>query len=82
MRRRKPMFYVVWGLIVLLVVLHQDNWLWDDTSLTFGFLPTALAYHMALSLAAVVVWLLAIRFAWPLDEDDTDVAESQGNRRP
>ena len=31
--------------IVLLFVLHQDFWLWEDTTLVFGFIPIGLAYH-------------------------------------
>jgi hypothetical protein len=63
------MFYLVWGLVLVLIVLHQDYWLWDNTTLVFGFLPIAIFYHMGISLAAVVVWLLATRYAWPVEED-------------
>ncbi len=34
------------GLLVLLAVLHQDFWWWDDGhTLVFGFMPVGLAYH-------------------------------------
>lgn len=64
---------VVWGLVVLLIILHQDVWFWDDGTLLFGFLPIGLAYHAGLSVAAAVTWFLAVKFAWPteLDEDET-----------
>lgn len=61
---------VVWGLVLLLVVIHQDLWFWNDDRLVFGFMPITLAYHAGISLAAGIVWFLAINFAWPDDLDD------------
>mgnify|MGYP001814314139 CR=1 FL=1 len=55
----------VWVLVVLLVVLHQDVWNWDDQTLVLGFMPITLFYHACLSMAAGVVWFLACQFAWP-----------------
>ena len=60
---------LVWSLVALLVVLHQDVWFWDDDWLVFGFLPVALLYHALLSVAASLVWLLAVNVAWPVDEE-------------
>jgi len=56
---------VVWMLVVLLFVLHQDFWFWDDRTPVFGFLPIGLFYHAMFSLAAAGVWALAVKFAWP-----------------
>ena len=56
---------LVWVLVVLLVVLHQDIWNWDDQTLVLGFMPITLFYHACLSMAAGVVWFLACQFAWP-----------------
>ena len=64
------MKYAVWGLILLLAVLHQDFWNRDDTSLVFGFLPVGLAYHIGLTFAAAAAWLLVVRFAWPADDEE------------
>ena len=50
---------------VVLAVLHQDSWNWDNTTLVFGFLPVGLAYHILFSVLAAVVWALAVKFAWP-----------------
>jgi hypothetical protein len=55
------------ALVVVLTVLHQDFWLWDDPTLVGGFLPAGLAWHAAFSFAAVAVWALVVRFAWPAD---------------
>jgi hypothetical protein len=56
---------VVWCLVLLLVILHQDNWLWDDARLVFGFMPITLLYHAGISIGAAITWYLATVFAWP-----------------
>lgn len=62
------MKYVTVLLVVLLIVLHQDFWYWNDVRpLVFGFVPIGLAYHAGLSIAATLVWLLAVKFCWPKD---------------
>ena len=68
MKQKHPMFYVVWGLVVLLLILHQDNWNWENGTLVFGFIPMGLFYHAGISIAASVTWFLATIFAWPLDK--------------
>jgi hypothetical protein len=55
--------------ILLLTVLHQDFWLWDDTTIVLGFLPAGLAYHVLFSLLTAALWCFAIRFAWPEDAE-------------
>ncbi|MCR9201167.1 MAG: DUF3311 domain-containing protein [Planctomycetaceae bacterium] len=64
---------VVWGLVALLVILHQDVWLWDNDTLVAGFMPITLLYHACISLAAGFTWFLATKFAWP-EELKVDVA--------
>jgi hypothetical protein len=59
------MKFVVWGLVLLLVVLHQDVWNWNNDKLVFGFIPMTLAYHACISIAASVVWFIATIVAWP-----------------
>ena len=59
------MKYIIWGLVLLLVILHQDNWNWEDESLVFGFMPLTLLYHASLSIAASITWWLATKYAWP-----------------
>ena len=65
--------------LLVLVVLHQDFWLWDDARLVMGFLPSGLAYHAAYSVATAGLWALIVRHAWPagLDEADTSTAGSE-----
>jgi hypothetical protein len=65
------MKYLVWCLLMVLVVLHQDYWQWDESSLVLGFLPYPLAYHACISLAAAVVWVLATVYCWPTELEAT-----------
>ncbi len=77
----------VWFLVIALAFLHYDFWYWDDRTLVFGFMPIGLAYHAGFSLAAGLVWLLAVRFAWPAnleawaDEVDDAAAADAGEGR-
>ncbi|MFN3651082.1 MAG: DUF3311 domain-containing protein [Armatimonadota bacterium] len=70
------------GFLVLgVILLHQDTWLWTDKTLVFGFLPIGLAYHFAYCLlASALMWVL-VRFAWPRE---LEVAETvgEGGERP
>jgi hypothetical protein len=60
-------------LVALLLILHQDFWWWDSIDpLIFGFVPIGLAYHMGLSIAAAMVWWLAMKFCWPTDVEVAD----------
>ena len=65
-------------LIVLLLVLHQDYWNWENDSLVFGFIPWGMAYHIGISIAAAFVWLIAVTFAWPSDLDDSAAHDKTG----
>lgn len=56
---------LVYTLILLLAVLHQDFWFWDDATLVLGFLPVGLAYHALYSVLAALAWFLALTYAWP-----------------
>ncbi len=62
---------VIWGLIILLVILHQDFWFWEDGRLVFGFIPITLLYHSGISVAAGFVWFLATIFIWPFPSDSS-----------
>ena len=72
------MKYVVWGMVFALIVLHQDNWFWDDSTLVFGFMPITLVYHAGISTAAGITWFLATRFAWPEDLEHSDATATDG----
>lgn len=71
------MHFVVWGLVVLLLLIHQDFWFWDDPTLVFGFMPVALLYHAGISVAASITWYLATLYAWPLDDDEEETGKEE-----
>lgn len=50
---------------IILAILHQDVWNWDNANLVFGFLPVGLAYHAAYSLVAATFWAIVMKVAWP-----------------
>ena len=52
---------------IILGVLHQDIWNWDNDYNVFGFMPIGLFYHACYSLVAATLWVFAIKFAWPKD---------------
>lgn len=70
------MKYVICGLILLLLIIHQDFWLWDDSRLIFGIIPIGLFYHACISVAASLTWLLATIYAWPENLDQAEPASS------
>ena len=53
------------ALIVLLFILHQDFWLWDSQRIVWEVLPVGLVYHFTFSVAASVVWAIAMKTLWP-----------------
>ena len=73
------MRYIIWLLVLVLLIIHQDNWFWNDPRLVFGFIPVGLFYHACISIAAATIWYLAIRFAWPVKpENAVAVGENSG----
>lgn len=59
---------LVWVGVVLLIILRQDFWFWDDPTLVWGALPVGLAWQVGISIAAAVLWYAATRVAWPKEE--------------
>ncbi len=63
------MKYALYLLVAVLVVAHQDIFNWGDSRLVLGWLPVGLAYHVAYTLVTALMWVLAIKVAWPADVD-------------
>ena len=61
----KPAVLVSTIVFIVLAVLHQDVWNWDNANLVFGFLPVGLAYHAAYSVVAATFWAIVMKIAWP-----------------
>ena len=70
------MKYVALALLVLLILLQQDYWQWENRTLAFGFLRYSIAYHAGICLAAAGLGWLATRFCWPQGLDDATAADS------
>ncbi|MEE2641082.1 MAG: DUF3311 domain-containing protein [Planctomycetota bacterium] len=66
---------VVWGLVILLIILHQDYWYWYSDRQVFGFMPIGLFYHAMISVGAGITWYLATVFAWPEGLDNVQPEE-------
>ncbi len=58
---------VILVIFIVLAILHQDFWNWENSNLVFGFMPVALAYHATYSLVCATFWACVIKFAWPTD---------------
>ena len=55
---------LLYAALVVLYLLHNDFWLWNDPRLVLG-LPAGLAYHIGFCIAASVVLTLLVMYAWP-----------------
>lgn len=66
---------ILYAALVLLFLLHQDFWLWNDPSLLLG-LPVGLTYHVAYCVAVALLMALLVRYAWPTHLDAGDDAPS------
>lgn len=54
--------------LVVLYLLHQDVWFWDDPRRLLG-LPIGLGYHVLYCLVVAGWVALLVRFAWPANEN-------------
>lgn len=61
-----------WLGFLVLYLLHQDVWFWDDARLVLG-LPVGLTYHALYCLVVAIFLFLLARFAWPSQlEEESD----------
>ncbi len=58
------MKWILYLALFALYLLHNDLWLWNDARLVFG-IPVGLVYHIGFSVAASLLMLLLVKFAWP-----------------
>lgn len=57
----KSVLYVV---LVILFLLHNDLWLWKNATLISG-IPVTLLYHVGYCVAASILMIWLVRRAWP-----------------
>ncbi len=67
MKKPTLVFLIVF---VVLAILHQDFWNWDNKNLVFGFMPVGLAYHALYSLVAASFWAIVMKVAWPTELEE------------
>jgi hypothetical protein len=67
--------------VVVVYLLHQDNWNWKNSDLIFGFLPVGLAYHAGYSILAAVMMAVLVKFAWPKHLEEVQPEKPDVNRR-
>jgi hypothetical protein len=56
--------WLLYALLGVLYLLHNDVWLWNDARLVFG-LPMGLVYHFFFCIAVSAVLGLLVVYAWP-----------------
>ena len=66
----------LYGLLMLLYVLHTDWWLWNDSRQVLG-LPVGLLYHLVYMLATAVVMYMLVTQAWPRHLELDDAGEDR-----
>jgi hypothetical protein len=58
---KKTLLYIA---LVVLYLLHNDLWNWNDGHLVGG-IPVGLLYHIVYCLVASLMMILLVRYAWP-----------------
>jgi len=58
------MRWLLYLTMVLLYVLHNDLWFWDDATMVLG-LPIGLTYHIIYCVVASGMMFLLVKYAWP-----------------
>ena len=58
---KKGLLYLA---LIVLYLLHNDLWLWDDPRLMQG-IPVGLLYHIVYCIVAALLMVLLVTYAWP-----------------
>ena len=61
---------IIFIVFVLLLLLHQDSWNWDNANLILGFMPVGLFYHACYSLVAALFCGIVMKVAWPTELEE------------
>ena len=70
---------IIIALVILLILLHQDVWFWNNKTVLFGFMPITLFWHACISLGASATWYLATKIAWPQELQEDTTTSSMGS---
>lgn len=58
---QRPLKILLYGLLVLLFVLHNDFWLWDNAQIVLG-IPVGLLYHIVYCIAATILMAIIVKY--------------------
>jgi len=50
--------------LVVLYLLHNDLWYWNDSRVIGGF-PIGLLYHVGYCFVTALLLMLLVKYAWP-----------------
>ncbi len=53
---------ILYGLLVLLFILHNDFWLWDNHQILLG-LPIGLLYHILFCIVASILMFFLVKYS-------------------
>jgi hypothetical protein len=73
--------FLLFLMIAVIYVLHQDNWNWSSTDVVFGFLPIGLAYHAGYSILAAVMMAVLVKCAWPEHLEQSEPHDSPADKK-
>ena len=59
---------LVYAALLILYLLHNDLWLWNDGRLWRG-LPAGMLYHIGYCFAVSLLMAVIVRYAWRPDAD-------------
>lgn len=55
--------WLLYGLLVLLFMLHNDFWFWETPQLVLG-VPVGLLYHIVFCLVAMLLMATLTKYIW------------------
>ena len=70
--------WLIYLLVFVLYVFHNDLWLWDDPTLIAG-LPVGFFYHLCFCVAAAGLMVLLVNYAWPDHLEEGVSASTDGD---
>ena len=65
--KSKSVRWALYAGLIVVYLLHNDIWLWGDSTIVLG-LPVSLLYHVVYGLVVAVLMAVLVRFAWPISE--------------
>ncbi|MDB4331856.1 hypothetical protein OAA27_02175 [bacterium] len=70
MQKQSSVIWIV-AMSALLLLFHQDFWLWNNATLVFGIFPIGLFWHLCISIAAMMAWTYVTIWCWPFQNVDS-----------